>query len=132
MGLQPLPDESMSQEISDMCTALFVEIEDRKKYFERLDQAYKRKKLHEVEKKIATEEIIQEDVKAWEDNREQRVASWRDFSSKRSKIEKKQKIKFGIHAPPLKAEERPLHAPTPDHDQNKPMGLQDDYKKKWR
>jgi hypothetical protein len=53
-----------------MCTALFVEIEDRKKYFERLDQAYKRKKQHEAEKKQATEEIIKEDVKAWEDNRE--------------------------------------------------------------
>jgi hypothetical protein len=106
----------MNQEIVEMCNALFVEIEDRKKYFERLDQAYKRKKQHEAEKKLATEEIIQEDVKAWEDNREQRVASWRDFSQKKVKIEKKKKIKFGVHAPPLKAEERPLHAPAPDHE----------------
>ena len=36
-GLEPLPEESMKQEISEMCTALFAEIEDRKKYFERLD-----------------------------------------------------------------------------------------------
>ena len=43
----------MKQEISEMCTALFAEIEDRKKYFERLDQAYKRKKAHDADKKKA-------------------------------------------------------------------------------
>ena len=48
----------MKQEISEMCTALFAEIEDRKKYFERLDQAYKRKKAHDADKKKAAEEII--------------------------------------------------------------------------
>ena len=131
-GLEELPDESIKQEIAELCTELFEEIEDRKKYFDRLDQAYKRKKAHDADKKKAQEEIIQEDVKAWEENREQRVASWREFSTKKAKIEKKKKIKFGVHAPPLKAEERPVHAAPLDHGQNKPMGLQDDYKKKWR
>ena len=69
-GLQSLPEESIKQEISELCTELFEEIEDRKKYFERLDQAYKRKKTHDADKKKAQEEIIQEDVKAWEENRE--------------------------------------------------------------
>ena len=49
-----------------MCKQLFEEIEERKHYFERLDAAYKRKKRNEAEKKLITEEIIQEDMKAWE------------------------------------------------------------------
>ena len=122
----------MKLEISNMSKELFEEIEDRKKYFERMDLAYKRKKTHDADKKKVTEEIIQEDVKAWEENREARVASWRQFSTKKAKIEKKKKTKFGIHAPHLRAEERPVHSRQPDHEQNKPMGLQDDYKKKWR
>ena len=56
-----------------MCKQLFEEIEERKHYFERLDAAYKRKKRNEAEKKLITEEIMQEDMKAWEENREQRV-----------------------------------------------------------
>jgi hypothetical protein len=51
--LEPLPEESIKQEISELCTELFEEIEDRKKYFERLDQAYKRKKAHDADKKKA-------------------------------------------------------------------------------
>ena len=69
-GLEPLPLETVSQEVQNMCKQLFEEIEERKHYFERLDAAYKRKKRHETEKKAITEEIMQEDMKAWEENRE--------------------------------------------------------------
>ena len=131
-GLEPLPLETVSQEVQNMCKQLFEEIEERKHYFERLDAAYKRKKRHETEKKAITEEIMQEDMKAWEENREQRVTSWRQFSSKKARTEKKKKMKFGVHAPPLKAEERPAHAKLDQTDSTKPMGLNDDYKKKWR
>ena len=86
-----------------MCKQLFEEIEERKHYFERLDAAYKRKKRNEAEKKLISEEIVQEDMKAWEENREQRVQSWRQFSQKKARTEKKKKMKFGVHAPPLKA-----------------------------
>lgn len=48
------------------------------------------------------EEIIKEDMKAWEDNREKRVESWRLFSDKKARIEKKKKTHFGIKAPPVK------------------------------
>ena len=71
-------------------------------------------------------------MKAWEESREQRVASWRQFSMKKTRAEKKKKMKFGIHAPPLKAEERPLHSRLQDGESIKPMGLNEDYKKKWR
>ena len=80
MGLEVLPEETFNLEVQNMCKQLFEEIEERKHYFERLDAAYKRKKRHEAEKQAAAEEIIQEDMKAWEENREKRVASWRSFS----------------------------------------------------
>jgi hypothetical protein len=50
---------------------------------------------------------LKEDMKAWEDNRDKRVESWRTFTDKKSRIEKKKKTKFGIHAPQVKMEERP-------------------------
>ena len=58
--------------------------------------------------------------------------AWRNFSSSKTKLEKKKKIRFGVHAPPVKIEERPRHAPAPELEFSKAMGLQDDYKKKWR
>lgn len=114
-----------------MCKQLFEEIEERKHYFERLDAAYKRKKRHEQEKQAAAEEIVQEDMKAWEENREKRVTSWRNFSQKKERTEKRKKVKYGVHAPPLRAEERPAHMKMADSDTQK-LGLNDDYKKKWR
>jgi len=71
-------------------------------------------------------------MKAWEENREKRVASWRNFSSKKQRSEKRNKVKYGVHAPPLRAEERPAHMSMAEEASNKPMGLNDDYKKKWR
>ena len=115
-----------------MCKQLFEEIEERKHYFERLDAAYKRKKNHEAAKQAAADEIVQEDMKAWEENREKRVASWRSFSQKKTRTEKKKKVKYGVHAPPLRAEERPAHLRMPADESSKPAGLNDDYKKKWR
>ena len=132
MGLEVLPEETFNLEVQNMCKQLFEEIEERKHYFERLDAAYKRKKRHEAEKQAAAEEIIQEDMKAWEENREKRVASWRSFSQKKQRTEKRKKVKYGVHAPPLKAEERPAHLKMTETDTNKPMGMNDEYKKKWR
>ncbi len=102
VGLDKLPDETFNIEVQDMCKRLFEEIEERKQHFERLDSAYKRKKRTEAEKAKVQEEIIKEDMKAWEDNREKRVESWRLFSDKKARIEKKKKTHFGIKAPPVK------------------------------
>lgn len=113
-----------------MCKKLFEEIEERKQHFERLDSAYKRKKRFEADKTKATEEVLKEDMKAWEDNREKRVDSWRKFTDLKTKIEKKKKAHFGIKAPPVKAEERPEYAQK--YDGSKPMGMNEDYKKTWR
>ena len=38
-------------------------------------------------------------MKAWDDNRDKRVDAWRNFSEKKTKIEKKKKTHFGIKAP---------------------------------
>ena len=102
IGLDLLPEETFNIEVQNMCKQLFEEIEERKQHFERLDHAYKRKKRTEAEKTKVQEEIIKEDLKAWEDNREKRVESWRSFSEKKQRIEKKKKTHFGIKAPPVK------------------------------
>ena len=98
-GQDPLPEETINSDVQDMCKKLFEEIEERKQHFERLDSAYKRKKRTEAETKKAQEEVIKEDQKAWEDNRDKRVDNWRSFTDKKVKIEKKKKTHFGIHAP---------------------------------
>ena len=112
-----------------MCKKLFEEIEERKQHFERLDSAYKRKKRTEAEKTKVQEEILKEDLKAWEENREKRVESWRNFSDKKQRIEKKKKTHFGIKAPPVKQEERPEYARVQVDLDGKPLGIQDEYKK---
>ena len=91
VGLELLPEDTINSEVQKMCKQLFEEIEERKQHFERLDHAYKRKKRYEGEKTKVTEEIIKEDIKAWEDNRDKRVENWRDFTDKKSRIEKKKK-----------------------------------------
>ena len=83
VGLDNLPEETFNIEVQNMCKQLFEEIEDRKQHFERMDAAYKRKKRTEAEKDKVTQEILKEDLKAWEDNREKRVESWRNFSDKK-------------------------------------------------
>jgi len=130
IGRDPLPDETFNIEVQDMCKKLFEEIEERKQHFERLDSAYKRKKRVEVETNKAKEEILKEDMKAWDDNRDNRVNAWRSFTDKKVKIEKKKKTHFGIKAPQTRMEERPDHAPNLDN--TKPMGINEDYKKSWR
>ena len=102
VGLDPLPEETFNIEVQNMCKQLFEEIEERKQHFERLDAAYKRKKRTEAEKAKVQEEILKEDLKAWEDGREKRVESWRTFSEKKARTEKKKKTHFGIKAPPVK------------------------------
>ena len=97
-----------------------------------MDAAYKRKKRTEAEKTKVQEEILKEDLKAWEENREKRVESWRNFSDKKSRIEKKKKTHFGINAPPVKQEERPEYAKVQVDIEGKPLGINDDYKKLWR
>ena len=111
--MRGLPEETINIEIQDMCRQLFEEIEDRKSYFERMDQALKRKKRAEAEQAQVSKEIQKEDMKAWEDTRDERVASWRTFSMKKQRTEKKKKMRYGVHAPPLRAEQRPAYAKKP-------------------
>ena len=113
-----------------MVKKLFAEIEERKQYFERMEAARKRQKRSEAEKQRAKEEIIKEDMRAWEDTREGRVKSWQDFTEKKSRLERKKKIKFGTRAPQVQQEMRPDNAPKDET--FKPMGLNEDYKRSWK
>jgi hypothetical protein len=78
----------------------------------------------------AKEEVEKEDMRAWEEGRERRVDAWRSFAFHKEKKEKKMKMKFGVHAPGVKQEERPSYAKE-DAD-GRPMGLEQGYKKQWR
>jgi DnaJ family protein C protein 8 len=132
IGQDALPEETFNIEVQNMCKRLFEEIEERKQHFERLDAAYKRKKRTEAEKAKVQEEILKEDLKAWEDNREKRVESWRNFSDKKSRLEKRKKTHFGIKAPPVRQEERPDYAKIEFDTEGRPLGINEDYKKQWR
>lgn len=130
-GMEELPLDTINLEVSEMCTSLFSEINDRRDQLIRMDNAYKRKRGADLAKVAAKEEVEKEDLKAWEEGREQRVNAWRDFSHKKQRVEKKQKMKFGIHAPQQVAEERPSYAKHEDAD-GRPMGIQSEYRKLWR
>ena len=67
----------------------------------------------------------------WEKSREQRVDNWRKFSSKKSIIGTKNS-NHQLKAPQIRVEERPAHAPKIDIDSQKPMGINEDYKKSWK
>ena len=65
----------------------------------------------------------------WEKTRDDRVQSWRNFSSKKSLIGTKNH--YTLKAPQVKLEDRPASAPKMQ-EQNKPMGINEDYKKNWK
>ena len=64
----------------------------------------------------------------WEKTRDDRVQTWRNFSSKKTVIGTKKSNKQ-IRAPQVKLEERPPSTPKFDPTLNKPMGINEDYKK---
>ena len=41
MGQEPLPADTLFQEIQSMCEELFAQIEQKKRQFEKIDKAYK-------------------------------------------------------------------------------------------
>ena len=74
-----------------MCGQLFDIIEEKKKHFQRLDQAYKKQKQTAELVSKTKDEILLEDAQQWEKGREQRVQNWRAFTEKKTKTIKKQK-----------------------------------------
>ena len=82
-GMEELPLDTINLEVSELCTSLFSEINERRDQLIRMDNAYKRKRGADLAKVAAKEEVEKEDLKAWEEGREQRVNAWRDFSQKK-------------------------------------------------
>jgi len=140
-GIPLLPEDSYESELKDMCQKLFEEIEERKKHFERLESSAKKRAREEAETVKVEEQIKSDESKAWENSRDKRVDNWRAFKSKlvpahplakgksKSKSQKLQK-KFEFKASLVRMEERPANAPKTES--AKPMGIQEDYKKKWK
>jgi DnaJ family protein C protein 8 len=69
-GLEELTKDTINIEVSEMCSSLFKEIEERRDQLIRMDNAYKRKRGAELAKDAAKEEVEKEDLKAWEEGRE--------------------------------------------------------------
>ena len=83
----------------------------------------------ELEEKKMSEQIRHMTDEEWEKTRDERVQSWRNFSSKKSVIGTK--TNKTIKAPGVRIEERPASAPK-NQEVNKPMGINEDYKKTWK
>jgi DnaJ family protein C protein 8 len=128
-GLPDLPPETFENEYKDMCERLFIEIEERKEHYTKLEESQKQRMRDELEEKKMKEQIRHMTDEEWEKTRDERVQNWRDFSSKKSVIGTK--THKTIKAPQVKVEDRPASAPK-GQEQNKPMGINEDYKKTWK
>lgn len=103
-----------------MCQKLFERLEEKKKNFERMDQAYKKQQVLQQKLEKVKDDVLKDDAQDWETGREKRVQNWRDFKDKKSKRIQKQKkldekgikktinkIYYERKAAPIKPEERP-------------------------
>lgn len=63
--------------------------------------------------------------------REKRVNNWRNFAHKKKNVVGTKSSNKGIRAPSLKQESRPDYAPKVDNS-GKIIGIDEDYKKKWK
>lgn len=57
--------------------------------------------------------------------------NWRNYSKKKNIVGTKKGDK-SIRAPQVKMEERPSSAPKIEPSQQKPTGINEEYKKKWK
>ena len=136
-----------------MCKKLFEKLEEKKKNFQRMDEAYKQQQILQQKLAKARDEVLKDDALEFEAGREKRVQNWRDFMhTKSKKIQKQKKLDekgikktvnksgFERRAAPIRPEQRPETMQNSekyglilgDSKYSKAMGIQDDYKKSWR
>jgi len=128
-GLPDLPGDTFDNEVRETCDRLFMEIEERKEHHSKLEESQKQRKREELEERKAKEQIKAMTDEEWEKTRDDRVQSWRNFSSKKSMIGTKNH--YTLKAPQVRLEDRPASAPKMQ-EQNKPLGINEDYKKNWK
>ena len=103
-GLRPLPEENLENEIRTMIETIMNEIEEKKKYAEKMQFAYKKRERDQKEEEKEKEEREKKFQKEWESCRDKRVKNWNRFKSKF--MGRKSRGKYEIKPPRHKTEER--------------------------
>lgn len=87
-GLPQLPEDILPQQILETGKQLLVEIEEKKKHLQRLEESTKIRQREREAERIKEEISKREKEKEWEHSRDKRVKSWHKFlqTHKRSKI----------------------------------------------
>lgn len=102
-----LSEEAFQYEVRRETHAMIVDIEKR---MQKADEMQRANDKHVKEERFKLQEGIkkkEEDTKAWESRRTERVQSWRSFVQKKAPPGKKPKYKAGMLKPPkLKKDER--------------------------
>jgi DnaJ family protein C protein 8 len=84
-----------------MTFKLFAEVEQKKNRMEELDAAERKRKREKELEEMERAKLEAELKKKWEEQREQRVNTWRNFQKKKLEPEKK-KARTGLRPPHLK------------------------------
>ena len=103
-GLCELPNDNLDAEIRTMMQNIINEIEEKKKYQEKMQFAYKKRERDIKEEEYEKEEKEKELKKQWENYRDKRVKSWN--RSKAKNQNGRGKGKYEIKPPRNKIEER--------------------------
>lgn len=87
-----------------MMRKIIDEIEERKQYSEKMEQANKKREREEIETARMKEELERQQNKEWETYRDKRVKNWNRFRER--VMSGKKKSKYETKPPKYKAEER--------------------------
>lgn len=127
-GKALLPEDTFNIDVQTMCQKLFDQIEDSKKFYDKVE-IIKRKRMHkDLETRKLAKEVEKEVEREWEDNRDKRAKDWRKFQQVSKGGRKRGKYEF--KAPKTKMESRPNSAKKTE--EGKPLGIDDTYKREWK
>ena len=103
-GLGELPLDNIDSEIREVMQQIINDIEEKKKYAEKMEFVYKKRERDMKEQEYQKEEKEKQLLKEWDNFRDKRVKSWNRFKHKISNG--KNKTKYEIKPPRSKIEER--------------------------
>jgi hypothetical protein len=94
----------MENEVKIMMKKIIDEIEERKNYSEKQENAHKKRERDEMEEKRLKDDLLKQQNKEWETYRDKRVKNWNKFRDR--VMNGKKKGKYETKPPKYKAEER--------------------------
>ncbi|CEM21669.1 unnamed protein product [Vitrella brassicaformis CCMP3155] len=127
-GDPPLEESTFDEELAALCEKKLKTFEARRAYAEKTRKANEMREKQQEDELEKEEEEKRKEKRKWEEMRDQRVDSWRQFQTdvkdKRVKVE-------GVKAVGHKKEQRTGRDVDP-HARKLPMGIDESYKDKWR